>query len=305
MAKYIIKRIAMAIVTIFAVATVTFFVMNMVPGGPFMAEKAISPQAQAALNEKYGLDKPLSVQYTTYMKDILHGNLGLSVKQRGRTVNMIIGTKFPVSARIGGMAILAAVMIGVPLGSIAAFKRGTMIDNIIIVFSTCGIAVPSFVVCTILMYILSLKLGLLPTYGLGSWKNYIMPVMALALYPSSYISRLMRSSMLDVMGQDYMRTARAKGLSQLVSIFKHALRNAILPVVTYLGPLLAYTVTGSFIVEKIFTIPGLGSEFIGSITGRDYPLIMGTTIFLATLMVIMNVLVDVAYKFIDPRINLK
>ena len=249
--------------------------------------------------------KPLSEQYATYMKDILHGNLGLSVKQRGRTVNMIIGTKFPVSARIGGMAILAAVMIGVPLGSIAAFKRGTLVDNVIIVFSTCGIAVPSFVVCTILMYILSLKLGLLPTYGLGSWKNYIMPVMALALYPSSYISRLMRSSMLDVMGQDYMRTARAKGLSQLVSIFKHALRNAILPVVTYLGPLLAYTVTGSFIVEKIFTIPGLGSEFIGSITGRDYPLIMGTTIFLATLMVIMNVLVDVAYKFIDPRINLK
>lgn len=305
MAKYIIKRIVMAIITIFAVASVTFFVMNMVPGGPFMSEKAISPQAQAALNEKYGLDKPLSDQYITYMKDLLHGDLGLSVKQRGRTVNMIIETKFPVSARIGGMAILTAVIIGVPLGSIAAFKRGTTIDNIIIIFSTCGIAVPSFVICTVLMYVLSLKLGLLPTYGLTSWKNYIMPVMALSLYPSSYIARLMRSSMLDVMGQDYMRTARAKGLSQLVSIFKHALRNAILPVVTYLGPLLAYTVTGSFIVEKIFTIPGLGSEFIGSITGRDYPLIMGTTIFLATLMVIMNVLVDVAYKFIDPRINLK
>ncbi len=305
MAKYIIKRVIMAIITVFAVATITFFIMNMVPGGPFMAEKALSPQAQAALNEKYGLDKPLGEQYTTYMKDLLKGNLGLSVKQRGRTVNMIVAAKFPVSARIGGIAILTAVLVGIPLGSIAAFKRGTLVDNIIIVFSTFGIAVPSFVVCTVLMYILSLKLGLLPTFGLTSWKNYIMPVIALALYPSSYIARLMRSSMLDVLGQDYMRTARAKGLSQLVSIFKHALRNAVLPVVTYLGPLLAYTVTGSFIVEKIFTIPGLGSEFIGSITGRDYPLIMGTTIFLATLMVIMNVVVDVAYKLIDPRINLK
>lgn len=305
MGKYIIKRIVMAFVTIFAVASVTFLVMNMVPGGPFMAEKAVSPQAQAALEAKFGLDKPLGEQYTTYMKDLLHGDLGLSVKQRGRTVNQIIATKFPVSARIGGMAILAAVLVGVPLGSIAAFKRGKLLDDIIILFSTCGIAVPNFVICTVLMYFLSLKLGLLPTYGLDSWKNYIMPVTALAIYPSAYIARLMRSSMLDVMGQDYMRTAKAKGLSQRVSIFKHALRNAILPVVTYLGPLLASLLTGSFIVEKVFTLPGLGSEFIKAITGRDYPMIMGTTIFLAALMVTMNVLVDIAYKLIDPRINLK
>lgn len=305
MAKYTLKRIVMAIITIFAVATITFFVMNMVPGGPFMSEKAVSPQAQAALEAKFGLDKPLSEQYKTYMSDLLHGDLGVSVKQRGRTVNQIIATKFPVSAKIGGMAIMVAILVGVPLGSIAAFKRGKILDDIIILFSTCGIAVPNFVICTMLMYVLSLKLGLLPTYGLASWKNYIMPVIALSIYPSAYIARLMRSSMLDVMGQDYMRTARAKGISQLVSIFKHALRNAILPVVTYLGPLLASTLTGSFIVEKIFTIPGLGSEFIKAITGRDYPMIMGTTIFLAALMVIMNVFVDVAYKFIDPRINLK
>ena len=178
-------------------------------------------------------------------------------------------------------------------------------DDIIIVFSTCGIAIPSFVICTILMYVLSLKLGLLPTYGLASWKNYIMPVIALALYPSSYIARLMRSSMLDVLGQDYMRTARAKGLSQGKSLFKHALRNAILPVVTYLGPALAYTLTGSLIVEKIFTIPGLGDSFVSSITGRDYMVIMGTTIFLATLIITMNVIVDIVYKIIDPRIKLK
>lgn len=305
MVKYIAKRIGLAIVTAWLVATLTFFLMNLVPGGPFMAEKAITPQAQQAMMEKYGLDKPLTEQYTIYMNKVVHGDLGPSVKQRGRTVNTIIKTKFPVSAKIGGIAILCAVLIGVPLGSIAAFKRGKAADNIIILFSTCGIAVPSFVICEILLYVLSFKLQLLPTYGLTSWKHYIMPVTALTIYPSAYIARLMRSSMLDVLGQDYMRTAKAKGVSWVASVFKHALRNAILPVVTYLGPLLAYTVTGSFIVEKIFTVPGLGSEFIGAITGRDYPLIMGTTIFLATLIITMNVLVDIAYTVIDPRIKLK
>ena len=305
MAKYIVKRVGLAVVTAWLVATLTFFLMNLVPGGPFMAEKALTPQAQQAMMEKYGLDKPLTEQYTIYMGKVLHGDLGPSVKQRGRTVNTIIETKFPVSAKIGGLAILCAVLVGVPLGSIAAFKRGKIADNIIIIFSTCGIAVPSFVICEVLLYILSFKLELLPTYGLTSWKHYIMPVMALAIYTSAYMARLMRSSMLDVLGQDYMRTARAKGVSWVISVFKHALRNAILPVVTYLGPLLAYTVTGSFIVEKIFTIPGLGSEFIGAITGRDYPLIMGTTIFLATLIIMMNVIVDIAYTVIDPRIKLK
>ena len=305
MFKYIIKRIGLAIVTIWAVATITFFLMNLVPGGPFLSEKAVSPKAMAALEAKYGLDKPLFEQYITYLTDALHGDFGDSLKQRGRTVTSIIVTKFPVSARVGGVAVLVALLLGIPLGCIAAMHRGKFLDNLISVISTCGIAVPSFVICTVLMYFLGVHLKILPTYGLTSWKHYVMPVMALSFYPMAYIMRLMRSSMLDVMGQDYMRTARAKGLSQVISIFKHALRNAILPVVTYLGPLLAYTVTGSFIVEKIFTIPGLGSEFIGSITGRDYPLIMGTTIFLASLMVVMNVIVDVAYKLIDPRINLK
>ena len=305
MLKYIAKRIGLALITIFTVATLTFFLMNMVPGGPFLSEKAVSPAAQAALEAKYGLDKPLSQQYLTYMKDALHGDFGESLKQRGRTVTSIIVSKFPVSARVGGLSVIVALLVGIPLGCLAATHRGKTLDSVISVISTCGIAVPSFVICTLLLYFLGSKVKILPTYGIGTWKHYVMPVIALALYPTAYIMRLMRSSMLDVMGQDYMRTARAKGLSQIISIFKHALRNAILPVVTYLGPLLAYTVTGSFIVEKIFTIPGLGSEFIGSITGRDYPLIMGTTIFLASLMVVMNVIVDVAYKFIDPRINLK
>lgn len=295
----------MGIVTAFLVATLTFFIMNLVPGGPFLSEKAVTPQAQAAMEEKYGLDKPLFIQYLTYMGGLLHGDMGLSLKKRGFTVNDIIKNKFPVSARLGGMAVLTAVIFGVPLGSFAAYKRGKTADNIIIVLSTAGIAVPSFLISTLLMYILSVRFKLLPSLGLDGPKNYIMPVIALALYPASYITRLMRSSMLDVTGQDYMRTARAKGVSPFRVVFKHALRNAILPVVTYLGPLLAYLMTGSFIVEKIFTIPGLGHEFVSAIPSRDYPLIMGTTIFLACFIIVMNVVVDIAYAFIDPRIKLK
>ncbi len=305
MLKYILKRILLAIVTIWAVATLTFFLMNMVPGGPFLSEKAISPQATAALEAKYGLDKPLWQQYLTYMAGASHGDFGDSLKQRGRTVMDIISMKFPVSARVGGVSVLVALLFGVPLGCIAALKRGKFLDNLISVISTCGIAVPSFVICTLLLYFFGVKLQILPTMGLTSWKHYVMPVMALAFYPTAYIMRLMRSSMLDVLGQDYMRTAKAKGLAGGKILFKHALRNAILPVITYVGPLLAYTVTGSFDVEKIFTIPGLGGEFITAINGRDYTLIMGTTIFLATLIIIMNVVVDIVYKIVDPRIKLK
>ena len=305
MGKYIIKRILMAVLTIFVVATLTFFLMNAVPGGPYEAEKSISPSAKAALEAKFGLDQPLFKQYLTYMKNILHGDFGPSLKQRGRTVIGIILTKFPVSAKIGGISVLVALIVGIPLGCVAALNRGKVSDSVIIVISTVGIAVPSFVVCSLSMYFFGVKLRWFPTMGLTSWKHYIMPVFALAFYPTAYIVRLMRSSMLDVMGQDYMRTARAKGVSQFKSLFKHALRNAILPVVTYVGPMMAYTLTGSFIIEKVFTIPGLGGEFVSSINNRDYMMIMGTTIFLATLMVVMNVLVDIVYKIIDPRINLK
>ena len=305
MLKYILKRILLAIVTIWAVATLTFFLMNMVPGGPFLSEKAISPQATAALEAKYGLDKPLWQQYLTYMAGASHGDFGDSLKQRGRTVMDIITMKFPVSARVGGVSVLVALLLGVPLGCIAALKRGKFLDNLISVVSTCGIAVPSFVICTLLLYFFGVRLQILPTMGPTSWKHYVMPVMALAFYPTAYIMRLMRSSMLDVLGQDYMRTAKAKGLAGGKILFKHALRNAILPVITYVGPLLAYTVTGSFVVEKIFTIPGLGGEFISAINGRDYTLIMGTTIFLATLIILMNVVVDIVYKIVDPRIKLK
>ena len=305
MYKYIAKRIGVAALTILVVTTVTFFVMNLVPGGPFTSVKALSPEAQTALEEKYGLDRPLIEQYFRYIKNAVAGDLGESIKQRGRSVMSIIATRFPVSASIGGLSVLISLLVGVPIGIFAATKRGKAMDNIILVLATGGIAIPSFVICTLLLYFFGVKLQILPTYGLEGWRHYVMPVLALSFYPTAYIIRLMRSSMLDVLGQDYMRTAKAKGLSQGVILFKHALRNAILPIVTYVGPLLAYTITGSFIVEKIFTIPGLGGEFVGAITGRDYPVIMGTTIFLATLLILMNVVVDIVYKIIDPRIKLK
>ena len=303
--KYIAKRVVFGLATLLVVPILTFFLMNLVPGGPFTADKSISKAAQKALAAKYGLDKPLWQQFFNYMKAALHGDFGISLKQRGRTVAQIIGTKFPVSARIGGISILVSLAIGIPFGCIAALHRGKAADRIIIIFATCGIAVPSFVICTVLMYFFGVKLGWLPTFGLTSWLNYIMPVMALAFYPTSYIARQMRSSMLDVLGQDYMRTAKAKGLSQNKILYKHALRNAILPIVTYLGPLVAYTLVGSFVVEKIFTIPGLGGEFVSSVINQDYTVIMGTTIFLAALVIFMNVVVDIAYTIIDPRIKLK
>lgn len=305
MLKYIAKRLVMAAVTIFTVATLTFLLMNMIPGGPFNAEKALTPAAKAALEAKYGLDKPLSERYVTYMKGALRLDFGDSLKQRGRSVMSIITTKFPVSAKVALIGVACAILIGVPLGCISALNRGKIVDNVIIVGATCGIAIPSFVVCTVMLYVFGVYLKVLPTMGLSTPANYIMPVIGIAFYPTAYITRLMRSSMLDVLGQDYIRTAKAKGLSQVVQLFKHAMRNAILPVVTYVGPMLAYVLTGSFVVEKIFTVPGLGGEFIKCIQGQDYPVIMGTTIFLATIMVLMNVLVDVIYTIIDPRIKLK
>lgn len=305
MGKYIIKRVVMGILSIFVVATLTFFLMNLVPGGPFVAEKSISKEAQAALEAKYGLDKPLFERYVTYMTDFVKGDMGVSLRQRGRTVSDIIFSKFPVSARLAGIAVLVSLIIGIPLGCLSAYNRGKFADNFIIVLATCGIAIPSFISSVLLLYTFGGKLGWLPTIGLETLSSYIMPVTALSIYPTAYITRLMRSSLLDVMGQDYIRTAKAKGLSNFKILFKHALRNAILPVITYVGPMLASLMMGSFIVEKIFTIPGLGREFVNAINQKDYTMIMGTTIILATLIITANVIVDILYKIIDPRIKLK
>ena len=245
------------------------------------------------------------MQYLNYMNSLVHGDMGLSLKQRGRTVNQIIFSKLPVSARTAGLSVLVALCVGIPLGCLSAYNRGKWADNLIIVFATCGIAIPSFISSVVLLYTFGMNLKLLPTVGLNEPAAYIMPVTALAIYPTAYITRLMRSSLLDVMGQDYMRTARAKGVSSVKILFKHALRNAILPVVTYVGPMLAGLMTGSFVVEKIFSIPGLGRDFVSAITNRDYTMIMGTTILLAGLVIVANVVVDILYKIIDPRIKLK
>lgn len=305
MGAYTVRRFCYALLTIFFVSIITFTLMNLIPGGPFLSEKGIPKETITALNAKYGLDQPEWKQYLTYMGHMLSGDLGESLKQKGRTVNEIISSEFPISARLGGFSILIAVVLGILMGSISALKRGRFSDRLLMVISTLGIAVPSFVMATFFMIIFGVKLRLLPTFGLRSAAAYVMPCATLAFYPMSYITRLTRSGMLDTLDQDYIKTAKSKGVGKLVMLYKHALRNAILPVITYLGPLIAYTITGSFVVETIFNIPGLGREFIQCITARDYPLMMSTTIFLSVLIIFMNLLVDLCYKLIDPRIELK
>ena len=302
---YILKRIGLAILTIWVVITVTFFVMRAVPGGPFLSEKAISESAMKALEAKYGLDKPLLVQYGTYLKDIVTRlDFGPSIKQRGRMVMDIIGDGMKTSVKLGLIAAFFALTIGLVLGSIAALRRNKIIDKSIMVVTTAFVSMPSFIMGSLLLVIFAIKLAVLPANG-STTAGLILHVTTLALYAMAYRTRLTRSSMLDVLGQDYIRTARAKGVSGPQIVFGHALKNAIIPVITYFGPMLAYIVTGSLVVEQIFAVPGIGRAFVNSITGRDYTLIMGTTIVLATLIVVMNLISDILYKVVDPRITLE
>ena len=302
---YILKRIALAALTVWVVITVTFFVMRAVPGGPFMSEKAISEAAQAALEAKYGLDKPVSEQYFTYLKDVFTSfDFGPSLKLRGRQVLDIIVDGMKVSVKLGLIAAGIALAAGVVLGAVAALRRNKFIDKVIMVMTTAFISMPSFIMGTLLLLVFALELALVPANG-ETTKGLILPIITLSLSPMANITRLTRSSMLDVLGQDYIRTARAKGVSQVKIIFGHALKNSLIPVITYFGPMLAYITTGSLVVEQIFAVPGIGRYFVSSITGRDYPLIMGTTIVLATLIVIMNLLSDIMYKIVDPRITLE
>ena len=302
---YIIKRLFLAALTVWLVITITFFVTRAVPGGPFLGEKALSPEAEAALNAKYGLDKPVFEQYTTYLSDILFRfDFGPSLKDRGRDVIDIIANGMKVSLKLGLIAAAIATVTGVVLGAVAALRRNKLVDKVIMVLTTACVSMPSFIMGTLLLLVISVNLGWLPANG-ATEGGLILPVITLALYPAAYITRLTRSSMLDVLGQDYIRTARAKGVSGVKVIFGHALKNSLIPVITYLGPMLAYIVTGSLVVEQIFAVPGIGREFVNSITNRDYPLIMGTTIMLASLIVIMNLVSDIMYKVVDPRITLE
>ncbi|MBR5931673.1 MAG: ABC transporter permease [Lachnospiraceae bacterium] len=300
---YIIKRVILAIVTIWVVMTVTFFVMHFVPGGPFTSEKATSPSVQAAMEAKYGLDKPLLEQYGTYMKDIITKfDFGPSIKQKGRTVVDIIGDGLRTSVKLGVIAAVWGTIVGIILGAIAALKRNTVIDRIIMVISTAFISMPGYIVGSLLLLIVAVKLHWVPANGTTA-AGLILPVITLGLSPMANFVRLTRSSMLDVLGQDYIRTARAKGVSGTRIIFGHALKNALIPDITYFGPMLAYIVTGSLIVEQIFSVPGIGRAFVSSIINRDYPMVMGTTIVLSVLIVIMTLVSDILYKVVDPRID--
>ncbi len=302
---YILKRLALAAVTVWVVITVTFFVMHAVPGGPFQAEKSLPEATIKALEAKYGLDKPLFEQYTSYLTDIVTKfDFGPSLKKDGRSVISIISDGMGISAVLGLIAAGMALVIGIVLGAIAALRRNKLIDRIIMVITTAFVSMPSFIMGSLLLLVFSIQLRLFPANG-QTWQGLILPVITLSIYPTAYITRLTRSSMLDVLGQDYIRTAKAKGVSGPKIIFGHALKNSLIPVITYFGPMLAYIVTGSLVVEQIFGVAGIGRPFVNSITSRDYPLIMGTTIVLAILIVVMNLISDIMYKIADPRINLE
>ena len=300
---YILKRIALALLTVWVVITVTFFVMHAVPGGPFLSEKAISESAMKALQAKYGMDKPLMTQYFTYLKDIVTSfDFGPSLKQRGRMVIDIIMDGMKTSVKLGLIAAFIALVSGVVLGAVAALRRNKLIDKIIMVLTTAFVSMPSFIMGALFLIAFVVKLKWFPGNG-ASAGGLVLPIITLSLYPMAYITRLTRSSMLDVLGQDYIRTARAKGVSKGKIIFGHALKNSLIPVITYFGPMIAYIVTGSIVVEQIFAVPGIGRDFVSCIINRDYPMIMGTTIILAVLIVVMNMVSDILYKVVDPRIN--
>ncbi|MDD3127123.1 MAG: ABC transporter permease [Candidatus Izemoplasmatales bacterium] len=302
--NYYLKRVISSIITILLIATLTFIMMHSIPGGPFARERALPAEIIAALNEKYHLDDPLIKQYVDYMTGLITFDMGPSFKKPGYTVEELIAIGFPNSAKIGGLAILLIIIVGIPLGIISALKQNKPIDYIVMFIATLGVTIPAFVIASVYLYIFAFRLEWVDAIGLDKTTSYIGPVIALCGYSLSFVSRLTRSSMLEVLRQDYIRTARANGISKYKVIYKHALKNALIPVVTYLGPMIAAILTGSFVVERVFSIPGIGKYFVSSVSDRDYTVILGTTIFYAVLYVVMVLIVDVAYSFLDPRIRL-
>lgn len=301
---YIIKRIFNAFIVLWIVITITFFLMHAIPGGPFTAEKSLPPYVLHSIEERYKLNDPLYKQYGDYLCNLLQGDLGPSFKYPGRSVNDIIKDGFPVSFKLGIEAILIAIIIGIPAGILAGVKKDKWQDRAVNFFTTLGVAVPSFVVAALLIYVLSTKLHLLPAAMWNGWRYEIMPALALSGMPMSFIAKLTRSSMLDILSQDYIKTARAKGLSWSKVLIKHALPNSLIPVVTYLGPMTASILTGSFVIETIFAIPGLGQYFVTSIYNRDYTVILGVTIFYSVIVIVLNMVVDLLYPLLDPRIKI-
>jgi oligopeptide transport system permease protein len=303
MAKYIIRRVLWLFLVLLVVSFITFVLMHRVPGGPWDREKALAPQVVANLNAKYGLDKPFLVQYGNYVWGILHGDLGVSYSFQDRSVTQIIMQGLPKTATLGLTAFALAMLIGIPLGAAAALKQNSAVDYASVLFSTIFASIPGFVLGILLMLLFAVVLHWLPTGGWGSARQIIMPAVALAALPAAFIARITRASTLEVMRQDYVRTARAKGLLERVVLSRHILRNSLIPVVTIAGPELANLVTGSFIIENLFSIPGIGILFVQGVFARDYGLIMGTILFYAFVVALINLVVDLAYGAIDPRIR--
>ncbi|WNS76869.1 ABC transporter permease [Bacillus sp. DTU_2020_1000418_1_SI_GHA_SEK_038] len=304
MAKYIGKRLLYMLISLWLIVTATFFFMRIAPGNPFTSEKQLPPEIEANLNAHYGLDKPWYAQYGEYLLRVAKWDFGPSFKYKSQTVNDLINDGFPVSFLLGMEAIFLAIAFGVLLGIIAALRHNKWPDYTAMVIAVLGISVPSFIMASVLQYVFAIKLGLFPVARWETFMHTVLPAIALGSTPMAFIARLTRSSMLEVMSNDYIKTAKAKGLSQGVITVRHAIRNALLPVVTYLGPLTAGILTGSFVIEKIFGIPGLGAHFVTSITNRDYTVIMGVTVFYSVLLLVSILLVDIAYGIIDPRIKL-
>lgn len=305
MGKYILKRIGASALTLFVVMSITFFMMRAIPGGPFTDEKSLPPEVMEKVMERYKMNDPLYKQYLDYTVNVLKFDLGPSFRYEGRTVNELIKESFPISARIGGMAIIISLMIGIPTGVMSAIKRGKFTDKFLSVISIIGVTIPNFVIATLCIYFFVLKLGFASVGVSTGFKNMLLPAITLAGYPTAFISRIVRSSMLEVIQQDYIRTARAKGIFEKKVVYIHALKNALMPVLTYLGPLTAGILTGSFVVEQIFGITGLGTYFVTSIQNRDYTTILGVTIFYSILLVTFNLIVDICYAFLDSRIKLE
>jgi len=307
MAKYIIKRLLAGLISLWVLITITFFLMHSIPGGPFSPaeERKIPPEVLAKIEASYGLDKPLYIQYVNYLNNLLHGDLGISFKDRDTLVNDLIERGFPVSARVGIVAVIISLCIGVPLGIISAIYKTKWIDRASMIFATIGISIPGFVITVLMMFFFCVKFKIFPTFGLSSPLHYVLPVAGLSFYPIAYITRLLRSSMLETMRQDYIRTARSKGVKEIMVIAKHALRNSLMPVVTYLGPLIAGLLTGGFVVERLFSIPGIGREFVSSVGDRDYSVTLGITVFYGAFIIIANLCVDILYVIIDPRVKVE
>ena len=305
MFKYVLKRIGVGILTLFILATVTFFLMKIIPGSPFAGENTKIPASvQEKLMAKYNLDKPVLEQYVIYMKSAVQGDFGVATFRKGRSVNEIIAIGMPVTAKLGFVSFVIAMVVGITLGTVAAFTKHKWVDNLVIAIATAGVSIPGFLLALLLMIVFGVWLHMFPIVGLSSWKHYVLPAVSLALSPIAMIARLTRSSMMEVMRQDYMVLARSKGSSQLKVIVKHGLKNAMIPVITYAGPLIATLMTGSCVIESLFSVPGIGAEYVTSISNRDYTMIMGLTIFFGAFIIIANIITDILNAVVDPRIKL-